>query len=58
MKIANMWTKKYRELKTQKDDIAERYVDTKKQKKDRKLTAGDLAAVKIIETWIIKKRNA
>ena len=30
MKIANMWTKKYRELKTQKDDIAERYVDTKK----------------------------
>jgi len=42
-KIATMWTKKHKSLKSQ-------------SKHKIKLTAGDLAAVRIIENWFLKKR--
>ena len=42
-KVANMWLKKHKDLKGASKDIQE-------------FSAGDLAAVRIIENWILKKR--
>ena len=43
-RLAKMWASKHRDLKTQK-------------KQKIKMTAAELAAVRIIETWYNKKRN-
>ena len=54
-KIAGMWSKKHKDLKHNTEFKAQ-FKDKEKQE-TKKLTAADLAAVRIIENWFVKKKQ-